>query len=224
MTKIVGHRGASGYAPENTLRSFQYAIDVGCDRTELDVRLSKDNEIIVIHDEEVSRITDGKGMVRDMSLAELKKLNCPDNQKLLTLQEVVDLCKNKIGLQIELKAEGTPQAVNELILENDIENGVVITSFDIGLLREIKRLNPKLKAGLLFREYSDGIWKLVEGIPLDFIGPQYSIVTARLVNKAHESGRVVYAYHVNEKDIGEKLIALGVDEIGSDFPKLFISS
>lgn len=224
MTKIVGHRGASGYAPENTLRSFQYAIDIGCDRTELDVRLSKDNEIIVIHDEEVSRITDGKGMVMDMSLAELKKLNCPDNQKLLTLQEVVDFCKNKISLQIELKAEDTPQAVNQLILKNDIENGVVISSFDIGLLREIKKLNPKLKVGLLFREYSDDVWKFVEEIPLEFIGPKYNIVTAEMINKAHELGKIVYAYHVKEKDIGEKLIALGVDEIGSEFPKLFINS
>jgi len=75
----------------------------------------------------------------------------------------------------------------------------------------------------LFREYSDKVWNFVESVPLDFIGPKYKIVTAEMVNKTHELGKIVYAYHVNEKDIGENLIALGVDEIGSDFPKLFIS-
>jgi glycerophosphoryl diester phosphodiesterase len=210
MVKIVGHRGASGYATENTLRSFQYAIDIGCDRTELDVRLSKDDAIIVIHDDEVSRVTDGKGIVKDLTLGELKELNCPDNQKLLTLQ-------------IELKAEGTPQLVNRLLLKNDIGNEVVITSFDLNLLRETKKLNTALKVGLLFGEYSDELWEFVAEIPLDIIGPKYNIATAELINRAHLLSKIVYAYHVNKKDVGEKLIALCVDEIGSDFPKLFIN-
>ena len=123
---------------ENTLHSFQYAIEIGCDRTELDVRLSKDNEIIVIHDDEVSRVTDGKGIVKELTLREIKEFNYPDNQKLSTLQEVIDLCKNKISLQIELKAEGTPQLVNQLVLKNGIENEVVVTSFDLNLLQETK--------------------------------------------------------------------------------------
>jgi len=223
MVKIVGHRGASGYATENTLRSFQYAIDIGCDRTELDVRLSKDDASIVIHDDEVSRVTDGKGLVKELTLREIKELNCPDNQKLLTLQEVIDLCKNKISLQIELKAEGTPQVVNRLLLKNDIGNEVVITSFDLNLLREIKKLNPALKVGLLFGEYSDELWKIAGEIPVDSIGPKYTIATAELINRAHMLGKIVYAYHVNKKEVGEKLIALGIDEIGSDFPKLFIN-
>jgi glycerophosphoryl diester phosphodiesterase len=221
MTKIVEHRGAGGYAPENTLLSFQRAIEIGCDRAELDVRLSKDNELIVIHDEEVSRVTDGKGLVKEMNLSELKKLNCAENQKLATLQEVINLCKGKIDLQIELKADGTPQAVNELVVKSGIENAVVITSFNVGFLHEIKRQNPKLKVGLLFKEYSDELWKLADDISLDFVGPKFNIVTQELVTRAHELGKIVYAYHVNEKSIGEQLIALGVDEIGSDFPKLF---
>lgn len=222
MVKIVGHRGAAGYAPENTLRAFQYAINTGCDATELDVRLSKDNELIVIHDEEVSRVTDGNGKVKNMSVAELKALHCPDNQKLPTLQEVIDLCKNKIAMQIELKAKGTPYAVSQLIAKNNIENNVVITSFHANLLREIKNINPKLKAGFLFWWYSKKVWKIAEEIPADIIGPRCNIVTEELVRKAHALGKIVYAYHVNELDIGERLIALGVDEIGTDFPKLFL--
>jgi glycerophosphoryl diester phosphodiesterase len=224
MAKIVGHRGAAGYAPENTLLSFQTAIDIGCDATELDVRLTKDNKVIVIHDEEVSRVTDGEGFVCEMTLAKLKKLSCPKKQKIPTLQEVIDLCKGKIGLQIELKAAGTPSLVNKIIKKNKIVKDVAVVSFNYELLREIKKLNPKLKAGLLFEECTEEIWELAEEIPVDFIGPRGDIVTKGIIDIAHKMGKTVYAYHVNNKNAGNELLSLGVDEIGTNFPKLFIDS
>jgi glycerophosphoryl diester phosphodiesterase len=222
MAKIVGQRGATGYAPENTLLSFKTAIDIGCDAAELDVRLTKDNKVVVIHDEEVSRVTDGEGFVNEMSLAKLKKLNCPKKQKIPTLQEVVDLCKGKIGLLIELKAPDTPQFVNKIIKKNKIVKDVAVVSFNFDLLREIKKLNPELKAGLLFEECTEEIWKLVEEIPVDFIGPRGDIVTKGIVDRAHKMGKTVYAYNVNDKSAGKELLSLGVDEIGTYFPKLLI--
>ncbi|MDH4330611.1 MAG: glycerophosphodiester phosphodiesterase family protein [Candidatus Moranbacteria bacterium] len=224
-TKIVGHKGAAGYAPENTLTSFQKAIDVGCDRAELDVRLTKDNQVVVFHDKEVSALTDGEGFVNEMTLDEIKKLNCGDGEKIPTLQEVVDLCKDKIDLQIELKAEGTPELVNEIVVKNEIEDQVVITSFKENFLKEIKSLNPDLKVGLLFytNEAMLKIWELTEEIPLDFFAPHSEMVTKEFIEKAHDIGKTVYAYRVNEKDLGDKLISMGVDSIGTDFPKLFIS-
>jgi glycerophosphoryl diester phosphodiesterase len=224
MAKIVGHRGAAGYAPENTLLSFQTAIDIGCDVTELDVRLTKDNKVVVIHDEEVSRVTDGEGFVCEMTLAKLKKLSCPKKQKIPTLQEVIDLCKGKIDLLIELKAQSTPGKINQIIVKNKITKNVAVVSFNYELLREIKKLNPKLRAGLLFEECTEEIWKLVEEIPLDFIGPRGDIVTGGIVDRAHKMGKTVYAYHVKDKNVGKELLSLGVDEIGTDFPKLFIDS
>lgn len=224
MIKIVGHKGAAGYAPENTIGSFQTAIDIGCDRAELDVRMTKDNKVVVIHDKEVSKLTNGKGFVSEMTLADLKELDCKEGEKIPTLQEVIDVCKNKIDLQIELKADGTPKAVNSHILQNGIENQVVITSFKEHLLKEIKGLNPNLKVGLLF--YTDNIleniWNLVDSIPLDFLAPFSEIVTKELIDKAHSMGKTVYAYGVNDKKIGDKLISMGIDEIGTDYPKLFI--
>ncbi len=222
MAKIVGQRGAAGYAPENTLLSFQTAIDIGCDAAELDVRLSKDNKVVVIHDEEVSRVTGCEGFVNEMTLAKLKKLNCPEKQKIPTLQEVVDLCKGKIGLLIELKAPGTPEKVNRIIVKNKIVKDVAVISFNFDLLREIKKLNPKLKAGLLFEECSEEIWKLTEEIPVDFIGPRGDIVTKGIIDRAHKMGKTVYAYNVNDKNAGNELLSLGADEIGTYFPKLFI--
>ncbi|HNW20195.1 MAG TPA: glycerophosphodiester phosphodiesterase family protein [bacterium] len=224
MAIIVGHKGAAGYAPENTLTSFREAIKIGCDRTELDVRLTKDKQVVVIHDKEVSKLTDGTGLVNEMNLLELKKLRCLGNEFVPTLQEVINICKDKIDLQIELKAEGTPQPVSDLITQNGIEDQVFITSFKIDLLVEIKKLNPGLRVGLLFRneEIMADIWNLINQIPLDFLAPFSEIITAEFVTTAHSLGQRVYAYQVNSKELGDKLIAMGVDEIGTDFPKLFV--
>lgn len=223
MVKIIGHRGAAGYAPENTILSFQTAIDIGCDRAELDVRLSKDNEVIVFHDEKVSRMTNRTGFVHKLNLVELKKLELPYKQKIPTLQEVIDYCKGKIDLMIELKSKGTAKPVNKILLENNFAGHVVIISFDVELLQEIKEINPKLKVGLLFKKYSESVWQLAKKIPLDFIGPKSNIVTRGMINKAHKLGKYIYTYNVKDKETGNKLIALGVDEIGTDFPKLFIN-
>jgi len=220
--EIVGHRGASGYAPENTILSFQKAIDIGCDRAELDVRLSKDNEIIVIHDAEVDRISNGHGLISEMNLAEIKELNCPENQKIPTLQEVINLCKDKIDLCIELKAEGTPKAVNDIILKNQLLSSVIVISFDINLIREIKKLNPDIKVGFLFDEYNKEIWDFANLIPLEYICPKHSIADKEMIEKAHSQGLKIYTWTVNDKKIYNYLIDLGVDEMATDLPKLFI--
>jgi glycerophosphoryl diester phosphodiesterase len=221
-TKIVGHRGASGYAPENTILSFQKAIDLGCDKTELDVRLSKDNQLIVIHDPEVDRISNGQGEVSKMTLSEIKELSCPQGEKIPILQEVIDLCKDKIDLLVELKAEGTPEKVNQVILKNQLLSSVLVISFDLHLIKEIKELNPKIKTGFLFEEDNKRLWDLAKIVPFDYICPKSSLVNQKMVKRGHDLGLKVHAYNVNRKKLATYLIGLGVDEIGTDFPKLFI--
>ena len=224
MALIVGHKGACGYATENTISSFKKAIELGCNRTEMDIRLSKEGEAIVFHNKDISMLTDGVGLISEMNLSDLKKFNYIDGQKICTLQEVIDVCKNKIDLQIELKSEGSPKVVNNLILDNKIENQIVITSFKAHLLKEIKLINPGLKVGLLFwtDETMAEIWNLIESIPLDFVAPYSEIITVDFVKKVHDMGKIVYAYGVNTKELGETLIQMGIDEIGTDYPKLFL--
>ncbi|MEO0292645.1 MAG: glycerophosphodiester phosphodiesterase family protein [candidate division WOR-3 bacterium] len=219
---IIGHKGAAGYAPENTILSFQKAIEIGCKVVELDVRLSKDGEVVVFHDEEVSRVTDGEGFVREMSLIELKKLNCGEGQKIPTLQDVIDFCKGRMDLLIELKAPGTPKKVNQIIVKNNFEKNVTIISFYPELLMEIKELNPSLKLGLLLEEYLEKLWILTEEIPVDFILPEERIVTKEIVEKAHILKKKVFAFTVNREDLANKLFSLGVDGIITDFPGLFL--
>ena len=218
--KIVGHKGAAGYAPENTILSFQKAIELGCDRAELDVHISKDKEVIVIHDEIVDRISDGKGKVSDMTLAEIKKLNCSEGQKISTLQEVIDFCKGKIDLQIELKGKNTSQSVGELIIKNNILDSALVTSFEVDFLREIKKINHNIKTGLLLRKINEGLWSLTKELSLEYICPKSTIVTKELVEEVHKLNLKVYAYHVNDKETWYKMDKLGVDDIGTDFPDL----
>jgi glycerophosphoryl diester phosphodiesterase len=220
--KIVGHKGAVGHAPENTIASFQKAIELGCDRTELDVRLSKDDQIIVIHDNTVDRTTNGKGKVSDMTLSELKKLDCELGQKIPTLQEVIDICKDKIDLQIELKGKNTALPVSKVITSNNIQDKVLVTSFHVDRLREIKASNSSIKVGLLFDKDPEELWNLVKQMPLEYICPKSNIVTEIMLNKAHEMGISVYAYGVNDMDAWNKMSQLGVDDIGTDFPNLGI--
>ena len=222
MIEIIGHRGAAGYAPENTLLSFQTAIDLGCDVAELDVRMSQDGIAVVIHDETVSRVTDGMGFVSHKTLLELQALHCAEGQKIPTLLEVIRICKGKIRLQIELKEKGTPRSVEKIVSDNQMENDVSITSFDLTLLQEITSLNSLLSVGLLFHTYSEEVWECAETVPLTFIGLRYTSLTKEIVATAHKKNLLVYAYHVKSKESGNEMLSLGVDKIGTAFPKLFI--
>jgi len=224
--KIVAHRGASGYAPENTLLAFKKAIDLGCDKVELDVRLTKDNQIVVIHDDDINRTTNGRGEVSQLTLKQIKKFNCSEKQKIPTLQEVIDLCKDKIDLQIELKAEGTAKLVNDLIIENDILANITVTSFKYRFLQKMFILNRKVDLGLLFENYIISkriiLWIIGRLIGINYVCPNYPVVNKKIVDKAHRLGMRVYVFDVKTKEEGQKLIAMGVDEIGTDFPKLFL--
>lgn len=224
--KIVAHRGASGYAPENTLLAFKKAIELGCDKVELDVRLTKDKKVVVIHDDDIDRTTDGRGKIVELTLKQIKKFNCEEKQKIPTLQEVIDLCKGKIDLQIELKAKGTARLVYNLIVENDILDDVTITSFKTRFLQEMSILNRKVNLGLLFEEYIISkkivLWIMGWLIGINYVCPNYPVVNKKIVNRAHKLGMKVYVFDVKNKKEGEKLINMGVDEIGTDFPKLFL--
>jgi len=112
---IMGHRGAAALEPENTLLSIERAIHIGVNAVEIDVRLSKDKELVVIHDATVDRTTDGIGPVCDFTVDELKQLDAGKGQRIPTLQEVVEVINNKVTLVIELKEEGTAKSVFELI-------------------------------------------------------------------------------------------------------------
>ena len=147
---LTGHRGAAKLEPENTLLSIQKAIDLGVDQIEIDVHLTCDQHLVVIHDTTVDRTTDGQGAVADFTLAEVKQLDAGKGERIPTLQEVIDLVRGKVILQIELKGPNTAEPVIQAVEQNSLENGVLLTSFVHDRLREARQINPNLRLGALW--------------------------------------------------------------------------
>lgn len=164
-TKVWAHRGASGYRPENTLEAFELAIRQGADGIELDVHTSADGELIVMHDENVDRVTDGTGLIKDMTLAQLKELKVSTPAEpsgiyhIPTLAEVLELMRTTdMMINIELKNSicfypGMEEKILKLVKEMNMEDQLIYSSFNHYSLLQLKQLNDHVQTGILF---SDG--------------------------------------------------------------------
>jgi glycerophosphoryl diester phosphodiesterase len=218
---IMGHRGAAALEPENTLLSIARAMDIGVDAVEIDVRLSKDKEIVVIHDSTVDRTTDGTGPVSSYTLEEMKKLDAGKGEKIPTLQEVMDLIEKKVKLVIELKEEGTEQMVVELINRNNLIDNVYVISFWHSLARNVKEMDGRIKTGVL-----------IVGCPVDAcIGTRasadalvmkYTFVNRKFVQIAHNEGLKVFVWNIDDRDLLKPHADMGVDGIGSNDPQVLV--
>ncbi len=215
--KKIGHRGASGYEPENTLIAFQKAIDLNVDGIELDVHLSSDGELIVIHDETIDRTTNGKGAVNQLTSLELKKYGIP------TLIEVLDLVNQKCFVNIELKGIGTAKPVNNLI-NNYISdkkwkiNDFLVSGFDWNILEKVQLLNPKILIGILTEESIDGALAFAKKINAFSIHPDYILLSKENVALMQENGFEVFPWTVNSAEAIQQIKTYNVNGIISDFP------
>ncbi len=225
MDKIlkIGHRGASGYEPENTLISFEKAIDLNADGIELDVHLTFDGHLVVIHDETIDRTTNGKGQVHTMTLQELKSFNAGKNQEIPTLIEVFDLVNRRCLINIELKGIGTAKPVNDLInhyiLDKKWEiNDFLISSFDWDMLQEMALLNPKIRLGVLTEESIEDALAFAKKIKAFSIHPDYQLLSKENVDLMHENDFGVFPWTVNSKESIQKVKSFDVNGIISNFP------
>ena len=224
MNKIlkIAHRGAKGYEPENTLIAFQKAIDLGCDGIELDVHLSLDAEIIVIHDETIDRTTSGKGFVNQMKLSDLKTFLIGEKYEIPTLNEVFDLLKNNILINIELKSYETAEKVVELIEKHILEKNrnyhdFIISSFDWNALQQVRFLNDKIQIGVLTSTDLDLALAFAKFIKAKTINPYFHLLNKENVAKIQAKGFEIHTWTVNEIEDIEKMKSLKVDGIISDF-------
>jgi len=219
--KIVGHRGCRDIEPENTLLGIKKAMELGVDAVEIDVHLSKDNELVVIHDPSVDRTTNGKGLVKDMSLKELKKLDAGKGEKIPTLEEVIELIDGKIVLVIELKAEGTEKKVVEFINKNKLKN-VIVISFFHQLVKNVKELDKDIKTGVLFSANPIDPVQLAENAGAEYVFPHYKWVDKDFVDKCHKKGIKVSAWNIDTLEELKDFLKLGVQTIGSNRPDILI--
>lgn len=219
----IGHRGARGYEPENTLISFQKALDLGVDGIELDVHLSKDGVVVVIHDETVDRTTDGIGAIHDLAVAKIKKLRTDKNQQIPTLTEVLDLIDKRVFVNIELKGKGTSkpvvQLVEKYIAENDWSySDFIISSFDWDLLEEVVALNPKIPIAVLTETTVEEALAFAKKIKAMAINPDYTLLSPENSKQLKGEGFQIFPWTVNEFDAITKMKSYGVDGIISDYP------
>jgi len=223
VIEVIGHRGAAGLEPENTLRSIRRAIEIGVDRVEIDVRVTKDGRLVVIHDETVDRTTNGHGYVRDMTFEEIRKLDAGKGEKVPTLEEALNLTRGKVILQIELKVAEATEPTIELIEENGAEREVVITSFIHSLLKKVRYLNPAIRTGALFFDVQEDIFERTISACAEAIHIYYRNITPKLVENAHKRGLKVVAWNPDEVGDMKRIISLGVDAIGSNRPDILIN-
>ena len=213
----IGHRGAKGYVAENTLASFQKAIDLGCDGIELDVHLSKDGQIVVIHDDTIDRTTSAKGFVNEMTLKELKKYDIP------MLQEVFKIVNNNILVNIEIKSYETIEKVidfiEKLILDiNRNYNSILISSFNWEALQKVHSINNKIQIGVLTENDLDKAQAFAKKINAYSINPYFKLLSSEKVLEMHQKGFKIFTWTVNSEEDVTFVKNLKVDAIISDFP------
>ena len=224
MDKIlkIGHRGAKGYEPENTLISFEKAIAMGADGIELDVHLSLDGYLIVIHDETIDRTTNGKGVVNQLTVEELKSFRINDTYEIPTLEEVLDLVNQRCFVNIELKNQDTAEKVVQLIERYISENNwshpqFLVSSFDWNALQQVRFLNEDIRIGVLTETDLDLAISFARFIKAEALHPDFQLLTKEHTAKIQEKGILVYPWTVNETIDIEKMKSIKVDGIITDF-------
>ena len=225
---ITAHRGYSTAAPENTLPAFQLAIDHGSDRAELDVQMTKDGVVMVTHDASLRRCTGRNANIYDLTYAEVRKLDAGRwfgaayaGTKIPTLEEVLDLCKSKIQLNIEIKPNAaTPELEAEtvrLIYEKGFENDCVITSQSYETLCKVKELAPEIPTGYIL---ALGVGSYYDLPAADFFSVEATFITSGMVQQIHKRGKTVSAWTVNREEDASEMLSLGVDDLITDKPEM----
>ena len=219
----IGHRGAKGYEPENTLISFKKALELKVDMVELDVYVCKTGELVVIHDDKVDRTTNGIGYVVGKTFDELRKLDAGKGEKIPTLEEVFDLIDRKVKINVELKGEGTAKPVYELIEKYIKEKSweyddFLISSFNHYALKEFNDLNPNIRIGALITGIPIGFAEFAEKVNSYSVNLDLEFINREFVDDAHKRGLKVFVHTVNDADDIERMKALKVDGMFSNFP------
>jgi glycerophosphoryl diester phosphodiesterase len=215
----IAHRGASAYEPENTIRSFRRAIELNADMIELDVRKSLDGRLVVIHDSNVDRTTDGRGLVGRKALVELKELDAGMGEKVPTLEEVLECAAGKAEFVIELKENGLEEDVIKVIKGYGLIEDVFIVSFSSVRLKVIKETEPRLKTGLILFASTDPL-RIAESCGADAVAPFRWFITRSLAERARLSGLYLFTWTVDDRGKAERLREIGVSGIVTNKPDL----
>ena len=227
------HRGASRYYPENTILSIKEGIKAGAEGVEIDVHKTKDNKLVIIHDEDIERTFKGKGLVKDFTLAEIKEFNCRNKNyeddlecKIPTLEEVLEVIKaSGVMLNIELKTdeihyENIEKDVIDLVKQYELKDKVILSSFNHESIRIAIEIDNEIETGLLYENQIEDVVNYAKAFGAKAIHPDIRLVTEELIKEAMENDIKVNIYTVNSPVIMRKLIDVGVNGLFTDYPDL----
>ncbi|MEO3946175.1 glycerophosphodiester phosphodiesterase [Gorillibacterium sp. CAU 1737] len=229
-TKIFAHRGAAGEAPENTMAAFRLAVEQGADGIELDIQMSKDGELVVMHDETLERTTNGKGLVVGHTAAQLRELNAAAHspeygfQPIPYLREVLAFLQpTGLSLNIELKNgivlyEGMEEKAVALVREFGMEDRVIFSSFNHYSLVRLVELAPEIERAILYVEGLYEPWNYALLIGADSLHPIFYSVYPEIVQGAHQAGVKIRPYTVDDVETMKRMLACGVDAIITNYP------
>jgi glycerophosphoryl diester phosphodiesterase len=227
---VTAHRGASHVAPENTLAAMAAAVEAGAEFAELDVRLTRDGHVVLMHDRTVDRTTNGTGDLWDFSLSELQALEAGswfseefDGEPIPTLRDVIRFAKGQLKLNIEIKTSREEPAIAVAVVDimrtEECGENCMVTSFSREVVEEVKRRAPEIRTGFIFgSDYPDdvftGSW--------DVLSCNHEVVDSLFVASAKQNGKSVHVWTVDERELMLRLIELGVDGIISNRPALLL--
>ena len=222
--RVIAHRGASAYLPENTPSAFELAIDQGADMIETDLHLTRDRAVAISHDADLGHLG-GEGEILDLDFAGLRNLDAGDGQAVPSLEEVLDQFASRIPFNLEIKRsqgglyEGIEQHCWEAVCARGIESQTLFSSFFDPVLAELRRQSDTVRTALLLSpEWPKSPLERAEALGAEAINPHVSMVDLPLVERAHEAGLAVYVYTVDPEDEMGRVLDMGVDGIFTNRP------
>jgi glycerophosphoryl diester phosphodiesterase len=214
---VIGHRGAAGLKPENTLPSFSAALELGVDAVELDVHLVED-ALVVIHDPTLDRTTNGTGRLSACSLDALRDLDAGNGARVPLLEEVFDLVPPDVGINVELKGAGTGERLAEF-LTGQQRPDVLVSSFNRPELSAFRNRCPQANVAPLFSRWHPGIWEIAARFRAWSVNLNTRLATRRRIEDAQNRGYRVLVYTVNDLDLARSLVDAGVHGVFTDHPE-----
>ena len=215
----IGHRGAAGHAPENTLAAIQKGIALGIDFVEIDVRRTADGVLVVLHDRTVNRTTNGRGRIDHLSLRELKKLDAGNGENIPTLEEVLKVAGGRAGLVLELKAKGVAQQTVESVRAAGFKDPVIYASFLHDELTHVRTADPEASLMVLFGSLPRAPVARARQYGPSHVGLRHDTATHRLVDAFHRADLFVFVYTANTPGEIQHAVSVGVDGVISNFPE-----
>jgi glycerophosphoryl diester phosphodiesterase len=237
---VIAHRGASAYAPENTLMAVRRAMEMRAEMVEVDVLLSKDGIPVLLHDPSLERTTSGQGLVSDFTLSELKRLDAGSwfsektkAEPIPTVEELLELVKGKMALNLEIKTQaltdslegGIVQKVVDLVRKHGMQENVIVSSFDPRAIRQLKEYAPEIPGAILYTAelYGDKHpIDIVKELKADAFNCSWKEIRKDWVDSLHHHKIPVNIYTVNADTLMHQMLDLGVDGIFTDYPDLLL--